>query len=274
MGQTVWVSHSSISDYLKCPRAYHLKNVYRDPETRRKISVMTPSLALGQAVHQVLEGLAALKRDDRFLLPLSDLLVEAWIPVTGRAGGFYDSSEEAEYYARAQSMLTLVTQHPGPLAGFAVRLSAPDNLPRYELSNDEELILCGKIDWLEFVPEDNSIRILDFKTGRNEEADGSLQLPIYSLLVNKLQNRPVSGISYWYLDRHKTPTEMPLPDLQKAEVDILQVARDIKWARETGYRSCGQDGCFACKDYQAVLDGEAELVGRGNYGQDIYVLGR
>ena len=28
-----WVSHTSLSDYIKCPRAYFLKNVYKDPQT-------------------------------------------------------------------------------------------------------------------------------------------------------------------------------------------------------------------------------------------------
>ena len=29
----VWVSHSSMGDFLKCPRAYFLHNVYKDPKT-------------------------------------------------------------------------------------------------------------------------------------------------------------------------------------------------------------------------------------------------
>ena len=66
----VWVSHSSISDYLKCPRAYYLKNVYRDPKTNRKISVMEPPLALGQAVHEAIESLSALPVEERFTTPL------------------------------------------------------------------------------------------------------------------------------------------------------------------------------------------------------------
>jgi len=25
----IWISHSSISDFLKCPRSYFLKNIYK-----------------------------------------------------------------------------------------------------------------------------------------------------------------------------------------------------------------------------------------------------
>jgi len=40
----VWVSHTSINDFKKCPRAYFLKNVYKDPETNKKIKIMTHRL--------------------------------------------------------------------------------------------------------------------------------------------------------------------------------------------------------------------------------------
>ena len=66
----VWVSHSSISDFLQCPRAYFLNNVYRDPQTGHKINLMSPPLALGQAVHYVIESLSILNVDKRFTEPL------------------------------------------------------------------------------------------------------------------------------------------------------------------------------------------------------------
>ena len=51
----VWVSHSSIGDYLKCPRAYYLKNIYKDPKNKKKIGIVNPALSLGSAVHEVVE---------------------------------------------------------------------------------------------------------------------------------------------------------------------------------------------------------------------------
>lgn len=272
MGQEVWVSYSSLSDYLNCPRAYYLKNVYRDPVSKHKISLMTPALALGQAVHQVLEGLAMLPVQDRFNESLVSRLPEAWKIVSGKHGGFHSTTDEEVYFARAEKMLQRVMESPGPLAKLAVKLTAPSNLPRYTLSESEQIILCGKIDWLRFVPDDDSVQIIDFKTGKHDEQESSLQLPIYYLLANHTQKRQVSGAYYWYLERESTPQAMPIPDLVKSEAQILQIGRDIKWARETGYRVCREDGCFACQNYQAILDGEAELVGTGGFGQDIYIL--
>ena len=36
----------------------------------------------------------------------------------------------------------------------------------------------------------------------------------------------------------------------------------------------GDDGCFACKPYEAVLRGEAEFIGIDEYKSDVYVLNR
>ena len=61
----VWVSHSSMGDFLKCPRLYYLHNVYKDPQTKKKMAIVTPYMSLGIAVHNVLEGLGDLKAEER-----------------------------------------------------------------------------------------------------------------------------------------------------------------------------------------------------------------
>ena len=63
--KALWLSHSSIGDYLKCPRLYFLRNVYKDPISGHKFTVMTPPLALGQAVHEVVESLSVLPTEER-----------------------------------------------------------------------------------------------------------------------------------------------------------------------------------------------------------------
>ena len=118
----VWVSHSSISDYLKCPRAYYLRNVYRDPKTNRKISVMEPPLALGQAVHEAIESLSALPKEERFTIPLLERFEKAWANVTGLKGGFTDPQQEKKSKERATAMIERVTKHPGPLMKKAIKI--------------------------------------------------------------------------------------------------------------------------------------------------------
>ena len=64
----LWVSHSSIGDFIKCPRAYYLHNIYRTKDNR-KINTVSPALSLGIAVHDTLENLANFKTEIRFNLP-------------------------------------------------------------------------------------------------------------------------------------------------------------------------------------------------------------
>ena len=89
--------------------------------------------------------------------------------------------------------------------------------PNFVLNEEDNIILCGLIDWLEYVEADDSVRVIDFKTGKNKEDEDSLQLPIYLLLLDALQKRRVSGAAYWYLEKNDAPTEMKLPDVVRSE---------------------------------------------------------
>jgi ATP-dependent helicase/DNAse subunit B len=184
----IWVSHSSMSDYLKCPRAYFLRNVYRDPKTNHKISVMEPPLAVGQVVHETIEHLSTLPAPDRFTESLLDRFNDVWKGIGGQKGGFKDKEEEAKYKARAEKMIKRVMKHHGPLDKKAIKIR--QELPYFWLSEDDNIILCGKIDWLEYDEKSDSVRIIDFKTGKFDEDPDSLQLPIYYILATHAQTKP------------------------------------------------------------------------------------
>ena len=273
----VWVSHSSMGDFLKCPRAYFLHNVYKNPKTNRKINIVNPALALGQIVHEIVEGLANHKAEERFNRPLLDDFEKAWVKVSGKFGGFKSEAEEEEAKARGRAMIQRVIKNPGPLKNKTVLIKPGKNdmPPNFYLSESDNIILCGKIDWLEYVPENDSVRLLDFKTGRHDESEDSLQLPIYHLLLKNCQNRKLAGASYWYLDRDDVPKPVELPDLEIGRASVLAVARRVKEAREKKEFLCpkGEGGCYACRPFEKILRGEAEFVGTGEYNQDIYIVG-
>src|SRR3989344_870958 len=92
----VWVSHSSMGDFLKCPRAYFLHNIYKT-ESGRKINITNPYLSLGSAVHNTLEGLLDYKLEDRFKKPLLESFEENWQKVSGKIGGFKSNEDEVEF---------------------------------------------------------------------------------------------------------------------------------------------------------------------------------
>jgi ATP-dependent helicase/DNAse subunit B len=276
----VWVSHSSMGDFLKCPRAYFLHNVYKDPKTGRKINIVNPALSLGSAVHEVVEGLADFKVEERASKVSEKALLEAfekaWEKVSGKKGGFLSEKEEAEVKERAQAMILRVRKNPGVLLNKTVKIKEGENglPPNFLLSEEDNIILCGKIDWLIYKPEDDSVHILDFKTGKNEEDGESLQLPIYQLLLQKLQKRKVSGASYWYLDRDDAPKEVELPGIDESYRRVSEVAHRVKEARESKSFQCprGEGGCFFCKPFEKILRGEALYVGTGDMRQDLYLI--
>lgn len=272
----VWVSHSSMGDFLKCPRAYYLHNVYKDPVSKRKINIVNPALALGVAVHEVVEGLADYKAEDRFKRDLMADLEKAWKKVSGKKGGFTSAEQEAETKARAQAMIQRVIDNPGFLAEKTVKIKEAEGgmPPNFHLSEEENIILCGKIDWLVWKPEDDSVHILDFKTGKNEEGSESLQLPIYQLLLKNLQKRKVTGASYWYLDRDDAPVEVDLPSVEESYEKVFNIAKRVKDARQKGEFLCpkGTEGCFFCRPFEKILKGEAEFVGKGEMKQDLYMV--
>lgn len=259
----VWVSHSSISDWRNCPRAYYFKNVYKDPKTGHKITLMSPPLMLGQAVHEVLESLSTLAVGRRFSQPLTERLDQVWHP-------WFDPDSERKLKERARQMLRRAASHPGPLKNLAVKIKM--ELPYYWLSEKDELILCGRIDWLEYLPKNDSVHIIDFKTSKNEEGRGSLQLAIYYLLATHTQQRPVSKLSYWYLDRDNEPQEQPLPNSQDAESKLLKIAKEIKLARKLGRFVCPHGGCRWCRPLEDIAAGKIKRAGVDKRGNDVYIM--
>ncbi len=271
----VWVSHSSMGDFLKCPRLYFLHNVYKDPATGRKMSIVTPHMSLGIAVHEVLEGLGDYPAEERMSRDLDADFELAWRGVAGKPGGFADDTEEVAFKARGTAMLETVKRDPRFLINKRIKLKKETMNPNFLLSEDENIILNGLIDWIEYLPETDSLHIVDFKTGRYEEKAGSLQLPIYLLLCNALQKRPVSRASYWYLESDKF-VEKELPDAESAYRDVLEVALKVKEARVRKVFECpqGAGGCAQCRPYELIIakDPSVQYVGVGGFKQDMYVV--
>ena len=271
----VWVSHSSMQDFLKCPRLYYLHNVYKDPTTGHKVSIVTPHMSLGLAVHSVLEGLGDRPAGERMNHDLLDLFEKEWQVVSGGKGGFASTKEETEFKARGITMLENVQRDPRFLLHKRIKLPRETMNPNFYLSDDENIILNGLIDWIEYLPETDSLHIVDFKTGKREEQEASLQLPIYLLLCNALQKRPVKKASYWYLETDKL-VEKELPDAESAFRDVLDIALRVKAARVQNEFPCpkGEAGCTHCRDYELIRskDPRARYVGVGGFKQDLYMV--
>lgn len=276
----VWVSHSSMGDFLKCPRLYYLHNVYKDPKTNRKMTIVTPHMSLGIAVHNVLEGLGAYPSDERMTRDLRAQFEEEWLKIAGKQGGFVDLKQEEEFKMRGKDMINAVIKNPRFLINKRIKLPQTNMPCNFYLSEEDNIILNGLIDWIEYLPDD-TLHLIDFKTGKHEEKDSSLQLPIYLLLCNALQKRTVSRASYWYLDGDKI-VEKELPDIETAKRDVYTTAIKVKEARVAKNFDCknGEHGCMHCAPYEEILslkqgnESKAEYIGVGGFNQDIYSINK
>ncbi len=268
--KAVWVSHSSMGDFLKCPRLYYLSNIYRDPKTKNKISIVNSHMVLGLTVHNVLESLLNFPSKERFKNSLLEKFEKEWNQFPKIEEIFEDQDQIDNFKELGISMIKRVEESPNPLDNKAVKIK--DDLPHFWLSEKENIVLCGKIDWLEYVEEENGVKVIDFKTGKNKEINSSLQLPIYRLLVENCQSFDVLGASYWYLRHDDNPVLFNLPDSDESRKKVLEVALKIKEAREKEDFSCSRDGCYYCEPYEKIIKGEGKFIGRGDYGDDLYVL--
>jgi ATP-dependent helicase/DNAse subunit B len=269
----VWVSYSSITDFLSCPRMYYLRNVYRNPKSGKKMTIMAPPLALGQAVHDVLEIISKKPVESRFDEPLLTLYESTWKNVTGKLGGFTNIDDEEKMNKRGADMIRRILKHPGPIKQKALKLK--EDLPRLWLSEEDNIILCGKVDWLEYLSDTDSLHIIDFKTSRKEEEGNSLQLPIYTVLVSGVQKRKVDKISYWYLELSDELVGQTIPDLDTSKAEILSIAKEIKLARALNRFKCPRgSGCRHCEPFEAILRGEGEMVGADKYGNELFILSK
>ena len=277
--KAVWVSHSSMGDFIKCPRAYYLKNVYKDPSSGHKMAIVTPHMSLGIAVHEVLEGLGDFPSDTRMDRDLMKWFNDVWQKYSGIKGGFLSDEEEKEFKERGDRMIQNVIKDPRFLVNKRIKLKQEKMNPNFFLSEDDNIILNGLVDWVEYLEEDNSLHIIDFKTGKKEEEEASLQLPIYLLLCNALQKRKVTRASYWYLETDKM-IEKELPDKEEAFHSVYEMAVKVKEARESGEFHCprGEEGCMHCRPFERILKSKKEkdegviFVGTGTFNQDMYVI--
>lgn len=281
--KSVWISHSSINDFLSCDRLYYLKNVFKDPMTRRKINIASPHLSLGIAVHKVIEDLKKIKSEDREKEIKENLLENfknEWKKYTGKKGGFTAPEEEKGFFERGENMIERVVNTPAHLLNKIIPLNyfyKGDLVPNYYLSTDENLILCGSIDWIEYLESEDKIRIIDFKTGRNDEDDDSFQLPIYYLLISNLMKEnskkiyEIKEAAYWYLDHDNKKDgsehdefhvvaidEEKIKEIQETEKKILEIGIKIKNLREKGEYKCKNEtvegeGCRYCRDFEKVF---------------------
>ena len=272
----IFLSPSSLADFEKCPQLYYYRYVYRSPRGL-KIQLINPALALGQNIHDTLEQFLKLPNEDRSKDELERIFALVWSNTSGEKGGFASEGEEEAAKQRGKEMLERFWANEHFKTAQPVKIP---NFPKAELGND--LILTGKLDWVEKDQsaqdsgEASGYKIIDFKTGKNEEREDSQQMPIYAYLVSQVFNTKKITACYWYLDKDNDLTACVLPDLEKTLAYLKQKGEIIKMVRQTNSFKCqsGLESCWACRDMLAIAQGKGKLVSVDpvNRKQEIYSL--
>lgn len=263
MAKKLWISPSAISDFKNCPRLYFFRNIYRNPKTGYRVNIISPQLTLGGIIHETLEKFTFLEDIADRETRLKQLFQDTWLQKSGKKGGFSSEEEETDFKKRGLDMLNRFLKNSHFQDTIPVKLyKSPDYLPKAPLDQlNQEIVLCGKVDWIEEL-HDGKLHIIDFKTGEKEERADSIQLPFYAYLVWRLKSKPVGKISYWYLNREDVPKEFPLPDMKETEQKISQYAYLIKKSISINSFNCrsSKGTCFWCEQFKPIEKGEAELI--------------
>jgi hypothetical protein len=274
----LWISHSSISDFEVCPQLYYFKHLYRDPLTNHRIQAVNPYLTLGITVHNVIEKIAFLRKEERLTLSLKKEFQEEWSQWTGKKGGFFSKRTEEEFKKRGSYMVekfekSFLIRNPNLVIGKGFK-GGEKKLLKVKLFKNEDLVLVGSIDWIEILPN-QSLHIVDFKTGRNREDENSLQLPIYYILTRYNIKRPIERLSYWYLEDTEKPFEYNIISIKKYISLIRYKAITIKNAIKENRLVCRSQKkeCSQCREYKKIVLGQAEYVGYDQIrNKDLYLV--
>lgn len=260
----IFLSYTSLSDFIKCPRSYYLKNIYRDRKTGNRIQVASPYLSLGSLVHDSIKWFLSLEGQVSWD-QLEKKFRNLWLKFSGKRGGFISREQEREFGKRGLKMLDNFYKNAQKLGK-----SAPNvDFPKYNLF--EDVILMGNFDFIE-EKKDGTLHVLDFKTGASDVKDAT-QLYIYAILAEEVYKKKVTGASFWYLDRDSEPKPIVLDSLDSHLKWLIEKAKELKVAIQKNEWKCLEKGNCDCLVYQALIDGKGEFqFSDEKFKKDIFFL--
>ena len=270
----IYLSYTSLKDFLKCPRSYYLKDLYKDPKNNFRLQIASPHLTLGSTVHDSVKWFLDMQGQatkDQVINKFRNF----WLKFRGKRGGFSSDEEEGNFGRRGLAMMENFFKNWQILEKAAPEITFP------KLNLVEDIILIGNFDYIG-EREDGSLHVVDFKTGANDEDDPT-QLYIYAILAEANLGKSVSAAGFWYLDREDAPRDIVLDPLEDKLKWVIEKGKELKQALEKNEWVCIKGGpapdgaglCRDCRDYQAILDGKGEFqFSDHRYKKDIYFLPR
>ena len=216
------LSPSRASDFMTCPLLYRFRVIDRIPEKPSRDAVR------GTVVHQVLEELFDLPREQRTVEAATSMLPRAWELVQEHDEGvveLFDSPDEAaEWLASAVPLLETYFRLEDPTA-----LEPAEREVRVSTTLDDGLVLRGYVDRLDRNAA-GDLRVVDYKTGKapgeGYEQKALFQMRFYALVLWKATGTLPRLLQLLYLGNEQMLRYEP------DEADLLATERKLQalWA--------------------------------------------
>ena len=201
-----------------CRLRYRYQYVDRVPARLR------PQDTAGSLVHRVLcDFFSKMPREERTGARLVRMFEEGWTALSPR-------------YQRMQGVEKLRAASIEQLALFAKQhdLSASPLMvePYFQVEAAPGVTLFGRVDRIDGDPG-GSLHVIDYKTGAEADEVDAGQLRLYAIMAEASLRRPVSRISFWYLDDGRTwTTDLSDEDKRLTRSDLVAAVERMNTVSE------------------------------------------
>lgn len=267
------LSASSLNTFLKCQLAFYYQYILKVPFQASE------SMSFGTAIHYALEKwFERMLAENKVFPPLEDLVrfFEQKLYVEK------DIFSTVHYERRLEQGKTLLHDYYNHyIQSLSTNVLVEQSIERFMLDG---VPVTGKIDKIEFLEDQNSVVVYDYKTGNFENkarvnvappnekhplgGDYWRQMVFYKLLLEQRPNQPLN-VSYGvfdYVEKGKKTQEYKRFQVPIFANDVDVVLAQIKdtWSKIMNLQfnqGCGEKDCRWCNfftDYELFVRGESE----------------
>jgi RecB family exonuclease len=159
---------------------------------------LRPADTAGSLVHRVLaDFFSKISRDERNAEHLMRLFHAGWEALSPK----YLRMKGVEYLReRAVHQLEMFAR----TADLKAEPLAVE--PYFQVEAAPGVTLFGRVDRIDETP-DGSLHLIDYKTGADADEVDARQLRLYAIMAEESLGKPVTKLSFWYLDESRISTE-------------------------------------------------------------------
>jgi RecB family exonuclease len=128
--------------------------------------------------------------------------------------------------------------------------------PYFQVEAAPGLTLFGRVDRIDEEP-DGSLHVIDYKTGSHEDEVDARQLRLYAIMAEASLGKPVTRLSFWYLDDGRTWTAgFTDEDRRNARSELMAAVKEMDVVSEfpaTIAPHCGHcPYLYACAEREEI----------------------